>query len=61
MLFLTARNIMDYVKLIVLGFIAVLAAMASSWGHDLAYQVHAFLIMVIVLAFRPQGLLGERR
>ncbi len=49
MLFLTARNNMDYVKLVLLGAIAVLAAIASSWGHDLAYQVHAFLIMAIAV------------
>jgi cytochrome c oxidase cbb3-type subunit 1 len=38
---------MDYVKLILLGVITLIAAMASSWAHDLAYQVHAFLIMII--------------
>ena len=41
---------MDYVKLIILGLVTLLAAMAASWGHDLAYQVHAFLIMVIAAA-----------
>ncbi len=41
---------MDYVKLILLGLVTLIAAMAASWGHDLAYQVHAFLIMVIAFA-----------
>ncbi|MEM6373095.1 MAG: cbb3-type cytochrome c oxidase subunit I, partial [Pseudomonadota bacterium] len=38
---------LDYVKLIALGLVALLAAIAADWGHDLAYQVHAALIMVI--------------
>ena len=38
---------MDYVKLIVLGIVALLAAVAANWAHDLAYQVHAILIMLI--------------
>ena len=38
---------MNYVKLILLGLVTLIAAMAASWGRDLAYQVHAFLIMVI--------------
>ena len=37
----------NYVKLILLGVVAVVAAIAVNWGRDLAYQVHAFLIMVI--------------
>jgi cytochrome c oxidase cbb3-type subunit 1 len=37
----------DYVKLIALALIAVFAAIGADWGRDLAYQVHAFLIMVI--------------
>ena len=41
---------MDYVKLILLGLVTLIAAIAASWGHDLAYQVHAFLIMVIAFA-----------
>ncbi|OAN77932.1 cytochrome c oxidase, cbb3-type subunit I [Sulfitobacter sp. EhC04] len=41
---------MDYVKLILLGLVTLIAAMAASWGHDLAYQLHAFLIMVIAFA-----------
>jgi cytochrome c oxidase cbb3-type subunit 1 len=41
---------MDYVKIILLGAITVFAALASSWAHDLAYQVHAFIIMVVAFA-----------
>ncbi len=38
---------MDYIKLTVLAVIAVLAALASSMAHDIAYQVHALIIMAI--------------
>lgn len=38
---------MDYVKLILLGVITLIAAIASSWARDVAYQVHALLIMFI--------------
>ncbi len=41
---------MDYVKLIILGPVAIVAAMALNWGRDPAYQAHAFLIMVIAFA-----------
>ncbi len=41
---------MDYVKIILLGAITVIAALASGWAHDLAYQVHALLIMVVAFA-----------
>ncbi|MEM7753283.1 MAG: cbb3-type cytochrome c oxidase subunit I, partial [Pseudomonadota bacterium] len=37
----------NYVKLIVLGLVTLFAALAASWGRDLAYQVHAVLIMAI--------------
>ncbi|MEL7150052.1 MAG: cytochrome-c oxidase, cbb3-type subunit I [Pseudomonadota bacterium] len=37
----------NYVKLILLGLVTLFAALAASWGRDLAYQVHAVLIMVI--------------
>ena len=37
----------NYVKLILLGLITIVAALAVNWGRDLAYQVHAALIMVI--------------
>ena len=38
---------MDIFKLISLGFIALFAAIAADWGHDLAYQLHALIIMLI--------------
>ena len=37
----------DYVKLILLGLVALVAAIAADWGHDLAYKLHAALIMLI--------------
>ncbi|MEM7295044.1 MAG: cbb3-type cytochrome c oxidase subunit I, partial [Pseudomonadota bacterium] len=37
---------LDTVKLTVLGLIIFAAAIASDWGHDLAYQVHALIIML---------------
>ncbi|MEO1498916.1 MAG: cbb3-type cytochrome c oxidase subunit I, partial [Planctomycetota bacterium] len=37
----------DTFKLIILGLIALSAAIAADWGHDLAYQVHAFIIMLV--------------
>ena len=39
-------NMWDYLKLVVLGSIAVLAAIASNYGHDLAYQVNAIVVML---------------
>ncbi|HBD90957.1 MAG TPA: cytochrome-c oxidase, cbb3-type subunit I, partial [Gemmobacter sp.] len=36
----------DYVKLIVLGVIAVLAAIGANYAHDLAYQVNAIVVML---------------
>ena len=42
----------DYVKLAVLGAIAVLAAIAANYAHDLAYMVNALQIMLAAaLAF----------
>ena len=38
---------MNYAKLIILGLVALIAAIATNWGHDLAYRVHAFLILAI--------------
>ncbi|MEM5522393.1 cytochrome-c oxidase, cbb3-type subunit I [Sulfitobacter sp. AS59] len=38
---------MNYFKLIVLGIIALIAAMGMNWGHDLAYKFHAFVIMAV--------------
>ncbi|WP_170754452.1 cytochrome-c oxidase, cbb3-type subunit I [Ruegeria lacuscaerulensis] len=37
----------NYIKLIVLGVIAVFAAIATNYARDLAYQVHAILVMLI--------------
>ena len=38
---------MNYLKLLALGVIVLIAAMAPNWAVDLAYQVHAVLIMLI--------------
>jgi cytochrome c oxidase cbb3-type subunit 1 len=38
---------MEYIKLIALGLVALIAAMGANFAHDIAYQVHAALIMVI--------------
>ena len=38
---------MDYVKLVLLGVIKLIAAISSSWARDLAYHIHALLIMFI--------------
>ncbi|WP_428924920.1 cytochrome-c oxidase, cbb3-type subunit I [Marinibacterium sp. SX1] len=37
----------EVLKIVVPGLVALLAAIAANWGHDLAYQVHALLIMLI--------------
>ena len=36
----------DYVKLVVLGLIAVLAAIAANYAHDLPYMVNAIVVML---------------
>ena len=36
----------DYLKLIVLGLIALIAAIAANYAHDLAYMVNALTIML---------------
>ncbi|SFR09235.1 cytochrome-c oxidase, cbb3-type subunit I [Poseidonocella sedimentorum] len=41
---------MDYLKLSILGLIALFAAMGANYAHDLSYQVHAVLIMLIASA-----------
>ncbi|MEN8841443.1 MAG: cytochrome-c oxidase, cbb3-type subunit I [Octadecabacter sp.] len=38
---------MNYFKLIILGLVTLFAAIATNWAHDLAYQVHALLIMLV--------------
>ncbi|MDA3889951.1 MAG: cytochrome-c oxidase, cbb3-type subunit I [Allgaiera sp.] len=50
----------DYIKLVALGLIAVFAAIAANFAHDVAYQVHALLILVIaavmfVITLRQTG------
>ena len=37
----------NYVKLVVLGLITLFAAIAANWGRDLAYIVHAIIIMAV--------------
>ena len=37
----------ETVKLILLGLITLFAALAANWGHDLAYQVHGIIIMLV--------------
>ena len=51
----------DIIKLICLGLIGLFAAMAANWAHDLAYQVHALLILALAayLFFRVAGQIGE--
>ncbi len=53
----------DTLKLTSLGLTALIAALAANWGHDLAYQVHAVLIMLIAagLFVWQVGRVGERR
>ncbi|TDT75565.1 cytochrome c oxidase cbb3-type subunit 1 [Litoreibacter halocynthiae] len=38
---------LNYIKLILLGGVILFAALAANWAHDLAYQVHALLILVV--------------
>ncbi len=50
----------DYIKLVALGLIAVFAAIAANFAHDVAYQVHALLILVVaavmfVITLRQTG------
>ncbi|PIV72815.1 MAG: cytochrome-c oxidase, cbb3-type subunit I [Rhodobacteraceae bacterium CG17_big_fil_post_rev_8_21_14_2_50_65_11] len=37
---------LDYVKLLILGLVAVLAAIAASYARDMLYMVHMILVMV---------------
>ena len=41
---------MDYLKLSILGIVTLVAAMAANWAHDISYQFHALLIMVVAFA-----------
>jgi cytochrome c oxidase cbb3-type subunit 1 len=54
------RKMWDYIKLVVLGAVAVLAAIAANYAHDLAYQVNAIVVMLaaaiaFVYALRHTG------
>ena len=40
----------DYIKLVLLGLIAVLAAIAAGKGHDLPFQVNAIVVMLAAAA-----------
>ena len=40
------RKMWDYVKLVVLGLIALCAAIAANHARDLAYQVNAIVVML---------------
>ncbi len=53
----------DTLKLTLLGLTALIAALAANWGHDIAYQVHALLIMLVAagLFVWQVGQVGERR
>ena len=41
----------DYIKLIVLGVIAVIAAIAANYGRDLAYTVNMAIVMLYAASF----------
>ena len=38
---------MNYLKLVILALVPLIAAMGASWARDIAYQVHALIIMSI--------------
>ncbi|MGZ9810162.1 cytochrome-c oxidase, cbb3-type subunit I [Pseudoroseicyclus sp. H15] len=38
---------MDILKLVLLAIVTLLAAMAANFGHDLAYTVHAVIVMLV--------------
>ncbi len=40
------RNMWDYVKLVVLGLVAILAAVAANYAHDLPYLVNMIVVMI---------------
>ena len=41
----------DYIKLILLGVVAVIAAIAANYGRDLAYTVNMAIVMVFAASF----------
>ncbi len=38
---------MDYLRLVLLGLVTLVAAIAADWGRDLAYSVHAAIVMLV--------------
>ena len=40
---------MNYIKLLLLAFVAFVAALGTNWGIDAAYKTHAFIIMLIAI------------
>ncbi|MGI9391680.1 MAG: cytochrome-c oxidase, cbb3-type subunit I [Boseongicola sp.] len=48
----------DILKLVVLGAVALIAAIAANFGRDLAYQVHALIIMAVAAGLFIQTLRG---
>lgn len=43
------RNMWDYVKLVVLGLVAILAAVAANYAHDLPYLVNMLVVMIAAM------------
>jgi cytochrome c oxidase cbb3-type subunit 1 len=41
------RNMSNYIKLIVLGLVTLFAMIATNYARDLAYQVHAIIVMLV--------------
>ena len=37
----------DWIKIATFGVIALFAAIAANWARDLAYQVHALIVMAV--------------
>ncbi|WP_432450576.1 cytochrome-c oxidase, cbb3-type subunit I [Aliiroseovarius marinus] len=53
----------DYLKLVIYALIAVLAAIAASYARDVAYQVHAILVVLIAVGlfiFTLRGVGNEK-
>ncbi len=52
---------MDYIKLAIFGFIALFAAMAANFAHDLAFLVHGLIVMMVAAIFflRTLSNIGE--
>jgi cytochrome c oxidase cbb3-type subunit 1 len=41
------RDMTNYIKLIALGLITLLAMIATNYARDLAYQIHAIIVMLV--------------